>query len=299
MVICFDRNSKILFASVVEVKHKMYDQLYEFLNRDFTKDIDELNDLLNLKGNARLANEVPPNPFVGDPELMSPGDCIAMFGINPAYRPNMKGFYETEIELPMDCLKKWKKNNEQSHLDPWLNKIKNYFVSDAYYGRYFTRLGNIIGKEKYRETWLKSGKYAGARMTFHKHVLKLDIIPYYSSKANFNEELLKYAYENHPALIQYQHFISSLLTKKMPKWIFLNGKAPLKMFECLFAEKQFQRKNTGPTKRTEIAVGKITLGGRMIPVLGVKFVNSINGPTSDEDWGYIWPTWNKWLSENE
>ena len=47
-----------------------------------------------------------------------------MFGINPAYRPNKKGFYETEIELPMDCLEKWKKNNEQSHLDPWFHKIK-------------------------------------------------------------------------------------------------------------------------------------------------------------------------------
>ena len=54
----------------------MYDQLYDFLNRDFTKDIDELNDLLSLKGNARLANEVPPNPFVGDTlflnKLLSP-----------------------------------------------------------------------------------------------------------------------------------------------------------------------------------------------------------------------------------
>ena len=60
---------KIIFASVVEVRHEMYDQLYEFLNRDFTNDIDELNELLNLKGNARLANEVPPNPFVGDPDF--------------------------------------------------------------------------------------------------------------------------------------------------------------------------------------------------------------------------------------
>ena len=37
------------------------------------------------------------------------GDCIALFGINPAYRPSMKGFYETEIELPMESLEKWKK----------------------------------------------------------------------------------------------------------------------------------------------------------------------------------------------
>ena len=135
-------------------------------------------------------------------------------------------------------------------------------------------------------------------MTFHKHVLKLDIVPYYSSKANFNEELLKYAYENHPALIQYQDFISSLLANTMPKWIFLNGKAPTRMFEYLFSEKKFMQKNGGPTKRTEVSVGKITLGGRLIPVLGVKFVNSIHGPTSDEDWKYIWPIWNKWLSEN-
>ncbi|MEC7168771.1 MAG: hypothetical protein VXW14_07270, partial [Candidatus Thermoplasmatota archaeon] len=81
--------------------------------------------------------------------------------------------------------------------------------------------------------------------------------------------------------------------------IFLNGKAPTRMFEYLFSEKKFVRKNAGPTKRTEVSVGKITLGGRLIPVLGVKFVNSIHGPTSDEDWEYIWPIWNKWLSESK
>ena len=48
---------------------------------------------------------------------------------------------------------------------------------------------------------------------------------------------------------------------------FSEWNAPTRMFECLFAEEEFQRKNTGPTNRTEIAVGKITLGGRMIPVL--------------------------------
>ena len=96
----------------------MYDQLYDFLNRDFTKDIDELNDLLCLKGNARLANEVPPNPFVGDPELLSPGDCIAMFGINPAYRPKVKDFYENNIELPIVCLERWRSTNDESHLEP-------------------------------------------------------------------------------------------------------------------------------------------------------------------------------------
>lgn len=276
----------------------MYDQLYEFLNRNYTNDVDELNELLNLKGNAKLANEVPPNPFVGNPQLLSPGNCIAMFGINPAYRPNMKGFYETEIELPNDCLERWKRKNEVKHLDPWLDKIKNYFVSDVYYGRYFTRLGNILGQEKFRETWLESGNFSGSRMTFHKHVLKLDIIPYYSAKANFNEKLLKNAYENHPALIHYKDFISSLLSNTMPKWIFLNGNAPTRMIETLFSKQKFERKNIGPTKRTEISVGRISLGGRLIPVLGVKFVNSINGPTSDQDWEYIWPLWNEWLSEN-
>ncbi|RAH13555.1 MAG: hypothetical protein CMB56_006880 [Methanobacteriota archaeon] len=276
----------------------MYNQLYEFLKRNYTNDVDELNELLNLKGNAKLANEVPPNPFVGNPELLSPGNCIAMFGINPAYRPNMKGFYETEIELPNDCLERWKRKNEVKHLEPWLDKIKNYFVSDAYYGRYFTRLGNILGQEKFRETWLESGKFSGARTTFHKHVLKLDIIPYYSAKANFNEKLLKNAYENHPALIHYKDFISNLLSSTMPKWIFLNGNAPTRMIESLFSRQKFERKNIGPTKRTEISVGRISLGGRLIPVLGVKFVNSINGPTSDQDWEYIWPLWNEWLSEN-
>ena len=276
----------------------MYDQLYEFLSRDYTEDVNELNELLKLKGTATLANEVPPNPFVGDPQLLTPGNCIAMFGINPAYRPKMKGFYETEIELPKICLEQWKRTNDVSNLDPWLEKIKNYFVSDAYYGRYFTRLGNILGQEKFRETWLKSGNFSGARMTFHNHVLKLDIIPYYSTKANFNEELLKNAYEHHPALVKYRGFISSVLSDVMPKWIFLNGNTPIKICESLFSNEEFERLNDGPTKRTEIAVGKINLGDGLIPVLGVKFVNSINGPTSDQDWEYIWPVWNRWLAEN-
>jgi hypothetical protein len=29
----------------------------------------------------------------------------------------------------------------------------------------------------------------------------------------------------------------------------------------------------------------------------VKFVNSVNGPTSDEDWASIWPSWKKWYDE--
>ena len=32
----------------------------------------------------------------------------------------------------------------------------------------------------------------------------------------------------------------------------MNGNAPTRMFECLFAEEEFQRKNTGPTNRTEM-----------------------------------------------
>jgi len=275
----------------------MREKLLDFLERDFSKDILELNEILRLKDESQLASEVPPNPFVGNPELLVPGECIAMFGINPAYRPNMKGFQETEIDIPTKSLDSWKASGDHEELIPWMRKIEDYFITDVYYGRYFTRLGNILGKTEFNTTWVNSQKGTGARMVFHKHVLKLDIIPYYSSKAKFSHNLLREAYKTHPALISYRAFVSDLLTITKPRWIFLNGNAPTELMESLFSTQPFEKINIGPTKRTEISVGEISLSRYKIPVLGVKFVNSINGPTSDEDWASIWPSWKKWYDE--
>ena len=275
----------------------MMDKLLNFLRRDFEADVRELNVLLRLKGEGQLATEVPPNPFVGNPDSLVPGECVALFGINPAYRPNMKGFQETEIDIPTRALDEWKATGEVEALQPWMRKIEDYFVSDTYYGRYFTRLGNILGQEEFPSTWSASPRGTGARMVFHHHVLKLDIIPYYSAKAEFNLVLLKETYATHPALIAYRTFVSDLLNITKPRWIFLNGNAPTAVMEALFSSKPFEKRNNGPSPRTEISVGQVSFGSVNIPVLGVKFVNSVYGPTSDEDWASIWPAWNQWCSE--
>ena len=273
------------------------ESLRTFWRRDSSADVKELNALLQLKGEDQLASEVPPNPFVGNPDSLLPGECVALFGINPAYRPNLEGFQETEIEIPTRALEEWKETGKNEALQPWMEKITQYFVSDTYYGRYFTRLGNILGQQEFNQTWSESPRGKGARMVFHNHVLKLDLIPYYSAKAVFNLERLKEAYETHPALIAYRELVSDLLKKTKPKWILLNGKAPTTLMEALFASEPFVKRNNGPSPRTEISVGKVSIGSENIPVLGVKFVNSIHGPTSDEDWSSIWPTWNQWCRD--
>ena len=276
----------------------MMKSLLNFLHRDFVTDVRELNVLLRLNGEGQLASEVPPNPFVGNPDTLAQGECVALFGINPAYRPNMKGFQETEVDIPTRALDEWKATGEVEALQPWMRKIQDYFVSDAYYGRYFTRLGNILGQKEFQQTWSDSPKGKGARMVFNNHVLKLDLIPYYSAKAMFDLRLLKEAYETHPALIAYRDFVSEILQKTKPKWILLNGNAPTALMEALFAPEPFEKRNKGPSARTEISVGKVTIGSENIPVLGVKFVNSVHGPTSDEDWSSIWPAWNQWCGEH-
>ena len=275
----------------------MYQELYRFLRRDFAEDIAELNELLQLNDDGKLVAEVPPNPFVGNPELISHDNSIAMIGINPAYRPNIDGFYHTEIKLPTQCLKNWKLNGDLKELTPWLDKIKNYFVSETYYGRYFTRLGNILGPEIFHETWSNSAIKSRARMVFHNHVLKLDIIPYYSKKANFDDRLLNIAFTTHPSLIQYHKFIVEILAKTNIKWIFLNGNASIRIIELLLGDGKFDMINIGPTKRTEISLGKVRIRGDLVPVLGVKFVNSPHGPTSNQDWKHIWPVWHEYLAQ--
>ena len=52
MVLCFGLNSKLL-SDLLLYKILNMVKCNDFLNRDFTKDIDELNDYFNLKGNAR------------------------------------------------------------------------------------------------------------------------------------------------------------------------------------------------------------------------------------------------------
>lgn len=269
------------------------EKLLYFLDRNHTSVIKELNSFLGLKGEFLLAEEVPPNLFVGNPNILEPGKCIALIGINPAYRPEDSSFQETEIKLPSSCLNRWRLSKDKNDLAPWFSKMEDFFLGDSYYGRYFTRLGNIIGQGIFSDTWSSYKGQSAARMTFHKHVLKFDILPYYSQKAGFNIPLLHQKYSTDPALIAYQEYISSMIDFAKPRFVIMNGMSVTAVVEELFAVENFTSLNVGPTPRTEIQVGKITINGSIVHALGVKFVNSVHGPTSDEDWNYIWQAWNK------
>ncbi len=267
------------------------EKLLFFLDRNHESVIDGLNSFLDLKGDFLLSKEVPPNLFVGNPKILQPGKCIALIGINPAYRPDDSSFLESEISLPNSCLEKWRSSKDFKDLQPWFSKMENFFLGSSYYGRYFTRLGNIIGKGVFNETWSSYNGQKAARMTFHKHVLKFDILPYYSKKAGFNNQLLNEKYSSDLALIAYQEYISSMIDFAKPRFVILNGMSVISVVEELFATEEFTTLNVGPTPRTEIQVGKISINGSVVNALGVKFVNSINGPTSDQDWGHIWQAW--------
>ena len=268
------------------------EKLLFYLDRNHESVIDGLNTFLGLKGEFLLANEVPPNLFVGNPKILQPGKCIALIGINPAYRPDDSSFLDSEINLAKSCLEKWRSSKDSKDLQPWFTKMENFFLGDSYYGRYFTRLGNIIGQGIFSETWASYKGQKAARMIFHKHVLKFDILPYYSKKAGFNNQLLHEIYSSEPALIAYQEYISSMIDFANPRFVILNGMSVTSVVEELFAIEDFATINLGPTPRTEIQVGEISINGSVVNALGVKFVNSIHGPTSDQDWEYIWQAWN-------
>ena len=121
----------------------------ELMSRDHVGDVNRLDTILGKKESATLSNLVPPNPYVGNPSNLIPDECIALIGINPRLDLDRKGFQEYEINIPLRCQAYYARTGKRQAFDSWFKKLHNFYQSDAYYGRYFTKLGNHIGRAWY------------------------------------------------------------------------------------------------------------------------------------------------------
>lgn len=272
----------------------------EWLNlvtRDYESDVNRLNSLFKLSGKTKLANHVPPHTYVGNLSSASPENCVLLMGINP-FLGEGEEFNLMNVETPKRCIEQWRKTGDKSSFDDWINFQEGYFLSDAYNGKHFTKIGNLLGRRWFKETYSKYSEKIRHRMVMHNHLIEFDVVPYYSKNASFDSNELADAMNTDPALIAHKELISSIIRKTKPKWIQVNGNNPTRIMIDCFMKQKFEILNDGPSLKTEIRVGFANFDGEEIPVLMHKFLKSPKGPQSYADWNIIWETWNNWLNTN-
>ena len=83
----------------------------KLMSRDHVSDINRLDSILGKGESATLSNIVPPNPYVGNPGKLVPGECVALIGINPKLNLDRPGFQHFEVKVPKDSQKNYSKTN--------------------------------------------------------------------------------------------------------------------------------------------------------------------------------------------
>ena len=268
--------------------------LLDLITRDHETDVRRLNTQFGLSGNTELAEHIPPHTFVGNLSGAIPGDCVLLMGINP-FLGSGDEFQRMNVDLPTCCIELWKKTGDINAFEEWMDFQEGYFLSDAYNGKHFTKIGNLLGRRWFTETYDAYDEKMRSRMVMHHHLIEFDVVPYYSKNATFNSRELAAAMETDPALIAHMNFIAHIIQQAKPRWIQVNGNGPTEvMIEC-FIDGDVEILNDGPSLRTEIRVGHAQIGNARIPVLMHKFLKSPNGPQSFADWDIIWETWANWL----
>jgi len=251
----------------------------DLMSRDHFQDVNRLDKILGKQESASLSNMVPPNPFVGNPSKLIPGECVALIGINPRLDINRKGFQEFEINIPRQCQAKYARTGNLSAFDPWFEKLHNFYHSDAYYGRYFTKLGNHIGRAWFTSPIEGEPAHVNARKVLSNHVLKLDAVPYYSETDNMAPEHVSAAMRNDPAMLSHHNLIETLIEECKPRHLQVNGKNTAgEMIKTVFGEQgSFEIIGDG---NSSIEAGWAKIGNHELPILIHGFTNSPNGPQS-------------------
>ena len=257
--------------------------------RDYREDASRLNSLFGLSGKTELA-PMPPNPFMGDPGE----DCILMLGINPAYRAEDDAFRRGDVDLPLSCLSEFERTGDTRSLGPWLDKLRTFFVGEYWYGGYFSWLGRILGEGVFADTWARTGQ--DRRQIMHRHVIKMDAVPWYSRKAGFSSATLRVGFREDPGLMANMALLEAAVDRYRPRWIQVNGMGPWGAIrDTLVDSGSYEVHSHGPDARTDFGIGFATLANRKVPVLMHKFVSSRGGPGHHGDWDWIWPYWFDWL----
>ena len=269
------------------------DEFLAVVDSNFSVDVSRINSELNLTGQGMLVDHVPPHTFVGNIDNMESDDCVLVIGINP-FLSNTPRFQKSNIDLPRRCLTKYRESNDVKTLEGWINWQKGYFLSNDINAKHFKKIANLIGPRFFPLTYDKNNW----KETLSKHVVEVDIIPYYSEKARINGQKLARLYKHDSALITHLNLIKWIIKKIQPRWIMVNGKTGWETIcqELLNGEGEII--DDAGDKGSEIMVGHTNLTGKKIPVLMNKFIGGLGGANSHVQRNQVMDSWERWLSIN-
>lgn len=265
----------------------LFKSLYRFLKRDYSKDVENLNQSLAKSDTADLRPEAPPIPFTGNPWSKVKQECTLLVGINPKWHePGGKtGQYESEISESINLINRFRSGDEDS-FSKYLEQRKNYFCGGFEYGGHYTYLAN-----RFIENWYSTDKNS----LWEKFVMNLDVLPWFSDKTKgISNEKLVFEYMQNEALLEYKIVIEELVDLIKPKRIQLNGVPPRLVFQSLFGlESQ-------PLKLIDSSIGMyvgyLKIKNEQYPVLAHNFGKTQGGPNSIIQWEDMAHKYNQWLS---
>ena len=278
---------------------RIRDAAIGLMSRDHIGDVRRLDSILGKKESATLSSFVPPNPYVGNPSNLIPGKCVALIGINPRYNHHKTvkpikrfKFKHFEIDIPVKCQIKYNQTNDFHAFDPWFEKLHRYFDDqyftnkdgekvNPYYGEYFTKIGNHIGRAWYTAPAEGEPANANARRVLSHHVLKLDAVPYYSVSDKMDANKIIEAMQGDPAMRTHRRLMETLFQECRPRHLQVNGKTTAgSMIKAVFGEiDSFESIGKG---KSSIEVGWGKIGHHKLPILIHGFTNVSGGPQSAE-----------------
>ena len=284
-----------MIQTILAFGEAMFPEWRSVLDRDYESDVHRLNQNLKLKGDSLLDASVPPHTFVGNIDEMVPGDCILLLGINPKRNHDEK-FQRVNIDLPMSCITKYRETNDLNALQPLWDFQTKYFLLDERNRTYFNKYGDWLGKHWFRDTYDLYEGNKSKQMVCHKHLVEVDTVQYFSHKTGLHPEILADLIQTDPALKTHMEMIESIIAKIQPKWVQVTGKSGWVIIERLFGIGDFVDVNPGEKKGTEIRMGHVKIGERVMPVLMHKFFGSMAGVNSNAEKELVAEAWKKWLA---
>ena len=267
------------------------DEFLAAVDRDYITDVARLNAALRLDGEGMLVHHVPPHTFVGNIDKMREEDCILVIGINPFLWDDQR-FERANIELPKRCLANFRATGDVNALSDWIGFQKRYFLSQEMNGTHFKKIAKLIGPRYFPRTH----KVDNWQETLFRHVVEVDIVPYYSKKARINDEKLAKLYRHDSALIANLNLIKWIIMKIQPRWIQVNGKTGWSTICQELLEDDGKLIDDADDKGSEIMVGHTNLSGSRIPVLMHKFIGGIGGANSHVQRKQVMDSWDRWLN---
>ena len=260
---------------------RLYGAVREFMGRDYSLDVAELNQSIRKSGSpsAMLRPEMPPIPFTGNPWTKQVGNCTVLFSINPKWHEPGSKQFEKEFRKSIRLVDKYR-SGVDSAFDEYLKLRTDYFSSGMAYGGHFTYLEN-----RFRENWYN------VTDVWSSHVLCMDCLPWFSDNTNnIDNENLRDAYSANDALLAYKRIIEEVISMTCPSRIQINGKTTRVAFEEIFGDNPMQR-----FPKWGMHAGEVNIAGMKIPVLAHNFGKSMSGPNSKEDWSEMAAVWEQWL----